>query len=129
MSNANQPSLLGVDWSKIPAPADLGGAVSAFSMDLERAVFLIGDRLVREERGFELRRRDLVALVLDHLLGAVVDRDVPLVVDGDALSALGERAADILRARSAAAVLTPHDGEYERLTGRRISSRIEEVLA
>jgi NAD(P)H-hydrate epimerase len=40
-----------------------------------------------------------------------------LVVDGDGLSALGERAADILRARSTPAVLTPHDGEFTRLAG------------
>jgi NAD(P)H-hydrate epimerase len=42
---------------------------------------------------------------------------VPVVVDGDGLSALGDQAATILSRRSAPAVLTPHDGEYARLAG------------
>jgi NAD(P)H-hydrate epimerase len=67
---------------------------------------VIGPGLGRSESGdVEIRR-------------AVATVPVPLVVDGDALSAMGERAGDILRARPAPAVLTPHDGEYERLAGR-----------
>jgi NAD(P)H-hydrate epimerase len=50
---------------------------------------------------------------------AVAGVAAPLVVDGDGLSALGERAADILRARRTPAVLTPHDGEFARLAGHR----------
>jgi len=42
---------------------------------------------------------------------------VPAVVDSDALTALGTDAADVLAGRSAGTVLTPHDGEHERLTG------------
>src|SRR5262245_11868024 len=42
---------------------------------------------------------------------------VPLVVDGDGLTALGEQAAAILARRTAPVVLTPHDGEYARLAG------------
>jgi hydroxyethylthiazole kinase-like uncharacterized protein yjeF len=42
---------------------------------------------------------------------------VPLVIDADGLFALGKRAADQLRARSTATILTPHDGEFTRLTG------------
>jgi ADP-dependent NAD(P)H-hydrate dehydratase / NAD(P)H-hydrate epimerase len=42
---------------------------------------------------------------------------VPVVVDGDGLSALGDQVAEILSRRSAPAVLTPHDGEYARLAG------------
>ena len=41
---------------------------------------------------------------------------VPLVVDADALAAVAEH-PDCLRARTAATVLTPHDGEFTRLTG------------
>ncbi|MGH9057180.1 MAG: ADP-dependent NAD(P)H-hydrate dehydratase, partial [Acidimicrobiales bacterium] len=47
-------------------------------------------------------------------------RDVPAVVDADAITALGD--LDTLRAvtadRSAPVVLTPHAGEYSRLVGR-----------
>lgn len=42
---------------------------------------------------------------------------IPVVVDGDGLTALGRDAASIMRAREIPAVLTPHDGEFERLAG------------
>ncbi len=42
---------------------------------------------------------------------------LPLVVDGDGLTALGLEASDVLASRTAATVLTPHDGEYRMLTG------------
>ena len=41
--------------------------------------------------------------------------DVPMVLDGDGLAALGERPEGL----SPSTVLTPHDGEYARLTGQR----------
>lgn len=41
---------------------------------------------------------------------------VPLVIDGDGLSAIAE-SPDVLVARAIPAVLTPHDGEYHRLAG------------
>jgi NAD(P)H-hydrate epimerase len=42
---------------------------------------------------------------------------VPVVVDGDGLSALGAQAGDIVARRELATILTPHDGEFERLAG------------
>lgn len=42
---------------------------------------------------------------------------VPIVVDGDGLSALGRHVGEVVARRSAATVLTPHDGEYARLAG------------
>ena len=44
---------------------------------------------------------------------------VPLVIDADALSALGDvtAARTLLEKRSAPSILTPHDGEYARLNG------------
>ena len=42
---------------------------------------------------------------------------VPVVVDGDGLTALGTDAAEVLGDRTAPTILTPHDGEYARLTG------------
>jgi hydroxyethylthiazole kinase-like uncharacterized protein yjeF len=47
----------------------------------------------------------------------VADAPLPLVVDGDGLTALGGDAATVLAGRRAATVLTPHDGELARLTG------------
>ncbi|MGH9249058.1 MAG: bifunctional ADP-dependent NAD(P)H-hydrate dehydratase/NAD(P)H-hydrate epimerase, partial [Acidimicrobiales bacterium] len=53
---------------------------------------------------------------IHHLVGTA---PVPLVVDGDGLSALGTQAAEIIARRGgdAATVLTPHDGEFARLAG------------
>lgn len=42
---------------------------------------------------------------------------VAAVVDGDALTALGREAPAVLSGRAAITVLTPHDGEHERLAG------------
>lgn len=42
---------------------------------------------------------------------------MPVVVDGDGLTALGADASDVLAGRSAPTVLTPHDGEFARLAG------------
>jgi NAD(P)H-hydrate epimerase len=49
----------------------------------------------------------------------IAQAPVPLVIDADALSALGDvaGAAKLLAQRSAPTVLTPHDGEYARLAG------------
>ena len=46
----------------------------------------------------------------------VRESPVPTVVDGDALTALGTGVAEFTHPLT---VLTPHDGEYERLTGHR----------
>jgi NAD(P)H-hydrate epimerase len=47
----------------------------------------------------------------------VARAEVPVIVDADGLGALGglERASEVLKARKVPAVLTPHDGEYEKL--------------
>ncbi len=47
----------------------------------------------------------------------VAHAPVPVVVDGDGLTALGASAAGVLAGREAPAVLTPHDGEFARLAG------------
>ena len=42
---------------------------------------------------------------------------LPLVIDGDGLCALGPDAPEVLARRTGPTVLTPHDGEYRMLTG------------
>ena len=46
---------------------------------------------------------------------------LPLVIDGDALGVVSD-CFDVLRARRTPAVLTPHDGEFEAITGSRPSA-------
>jgi NAD(P)H-hydrate epimerase len=55
----------------------------------------------------------------EDIRAAVVAVPMPLVIDADALFALGaaDEAAALLARRSAPTVLTPHDGEYARLAG------------
>ncbi|UQX87916.1 NAD(P)H-hydrate dehydratase [Jatrophihabitans telluris] len=52
-------------------------------------------------------------------LRAVLDSDVPVLIDADGLNLLAEDGAlaQLLRERSAPSVLTPHDREFERLFG------------
>lgn len=58
------------------------------------------------------------APALADALAALVTRlERPLVLDGDALTMLGARAAGALRARSHPTVLTPHDREFRELAG------------
>ncbi|MBN2623272.1 MAG: NAD(P)H-hydrate dehydratase, partial [Acidimicrobiales bacterium] len=46
-----------------------------------------------------------------------ISAHVPVVVDGDGLTALGGQSAEVLARRDAPTVLTPHDGEFARLAG------------
>ena len=94
-----------------PLPADPAGglaleAVREIRMRLCRCgACLIGPGLGRGEGAARLVRR---------LLKTVT---APIVLDADGINAL-EGHIDILDGRSALTVLTPHDGEFARLTGR-----------
>ncbi len=63
-----------------------------------------------------LGRADATTAAVRRLVAAA---PIPLVVDADGLYALGsaDAAAAVLGGRTAPTVLTPHDGEYERLAG------------
>jgi len=55
----------------------------------------------------------------EQIRAVIAGARVPVVIDADALTALGdvERARDLLAQRAEASILTPHDGEYARLAG------------
>ncbi|UIJ43622.1 NAD(P)H-hydrate epimerase [Sphingomonas cannabina] len=63
------------------------------------------------------------------LLDKAIASDRALVLDGDALSILGNDAVDRLRARQAPTVLTPHSGEFTRMFGEGEGGKIERTLA
>jgi ADP-dependent NAD(P)H-hydrate dehydratase / NAD(P)H-hydrate epimerase len=52
-----------------------------------------------------------------ELVRALIAEDVPLLVDADALWALGDR-PELLAGRDAPTVITPHEGELGRLLGK-----------
>jgi NAD(P)H-hydrate epimerase len=56
----------------------------------------------------------------EEIRAVVAAVPVPVVIDADALTALGDAAAarELLGRRNAPAVLTPHDGEYARIAGK-----------
>ncbi|MCD7929629.1 MAG: NAD(P)H-hydrate dehydratase [Clostridiales bacterium] len=95
----------------MPSPLpDQGGKVGADALPLilERAkgcdAVLLGPGLGRSEESDQLARR-LVKTI-----------EKPLVLDADGLNALDGHIT-ILRGRKGPTVLTPHDGEFARLTG------------
>lgn len=83
-------------------------ALEAFLEDRRISAVLAGPAL-----GLDQRARDLV-----H---AVIESDRPAVLDADALTALArfsEGGVRLLRGRVGETVLTPHEGEFQRLFGQ-----------
>jgi len=87
-------------------PAENWGAAVVEDSDRARAL-IVGPGLARTDATRDSVRR------------ALVDSPLPAIVDADGLYALGGRdeAADVLRRRTGATVLTPHEGEFARLSG------------
>ena len=74
-----------------------------------------------------LGRSEATAAAVRSLLGRC---PVPVVLDADALHALGPDAAGLLAGRKVPTVLTPHDGEFRTLTGHSPGAdRMEDVRA
>jgi NAD(P)H-hydrate epimerase len=94
--------LLPMEAVQIPLGADL--AIAADELARVQSV-VIGPGLGRG------------AFVTSAVQRFVAHTDTALVVDGDALVALGTAVCDIVRHRRAPTILTPHDGEFRALTG------------
>ena len=90
-------------------------ALAELLADPRIGAVVIGPGLGRDEAAINL---------LEVATGCARD----LVIDGDALSLLGETAAERLRTRSAATLLTPHSGEFGRMFDAP-GSKIEATLA
>ena len=103
------PETLEVIGRPLPVK-DWDGHVLA-ELDRFRAL-VVGPGLGRdEEQGAAVRR-------------LVAKAPCAVVLDADGISALGsmKEAADLFKARSQPTVLTPHEGEYKRLTGEQVPS-------
>jgi NAD(P)H-hydrate epimerase len=88
------------------------GRDGAYGMESRGAIAEELSRLGAAILGPGMGRADQTQLLVRELL----NHDVPLLLDADALFALGER-PELLAAREAATVLTPHEGELGRLLG------------
>lgn len=103
----------------VPGDDDPGGPVEAVVVpqpwDAWAGPVLDGaERFQALAVGPGLGRSDATATEVRTLLAGA---DRPVVVDSDALWVLGTDAAAVVRERTAPTVLTPHDGEFERITG------------
>jgi ADP-dependent NAD(P)H-hydrate dehydratase / NAD(P)H-hydrate epimerase len=100
----------GLPTEAIAVPVPVAGWEGAVLDQLDRA----GAMIVGPGLGLSAPNEAAVGHV-------VADAEVPTVVDGDGLTALGQRAAELLGRRrpGAPVVLTPHDGEFARLAGER----------
>lgn len=98
-------------------PLDLDDWVEAVTTDGHRfGAIVVGPGLGRDVQ------------VSEAVRGLVAVDGPPMVIDGDGLTALGRDASSLIRSRNAATILTPHDGEFEALTGHRPGpDRISEV--
>jgi len=72
-----------------------------------------------------LGRSDSTFAVVKYILSRC---RCPVVLDADGINLISEH-KDILRGRSGITVLTPHEGEFERLIGRKICDRVEDAVA
>lgn len=107
----------GAGYVRLAVPGDLPASGEAVAVPLpHRNWASLAERCRAVVVGPGLGRDDRV----NELLGAV---DVPVVVDADGLNVLD---VSVVRSRSAATVLTPHEAEYERVAGRPVGDdRIE----
>lgn len=87
-------------------PLSTGAWASEVSLHADRfKVVAVGPGLGRSE-STRAQVRELVATL-----------NLPLLLDGDALWALGSEAGELLSTRGAPTIITPHDGEFEQLIG------------
>lgn len=126
----------GVDLVYVAAPETAASIIAGFGPNMI-TVKLKGSRLtprnIRQLQPF-LERVDAVAIgpglglhdetveAADTLIGWVDGLRLPTLIDADALKAFARRRRKI----EAPAVFTPHSGEFEILTGKKVSRRFED---
>lgn len=91
-------------------------ALSAMVDDPRVAALLVGPGLGRDADAI-------------RLLDAAIAAPRTLILDGDALSVLGTEGPPRLRARSAATILTPHEGEFGRMFPALSGNKIDRTIA
>lgn len=115
----------GAGYVRLSSPGvdDQAGPTEAVGMSLpadgwDAAVRDGVDRIAALALGPGLGRADATLSAVRSVLRST---DVPVVLDGDGLAALGDAPTRILSARRGPTILTPHDGELRGLTGRPVT--------
>lgn len=96
-------------------PADPGGRLSADAVD---PLLYLAEKADVIAVGPGLGRSRAVTAVVRGLLGL---KHVPLVIDADGLNALDGPPAELVAARTAKTVFTPHPGEFAALSGASVA--------
>lgn len=114
----------GAGYVRLSTPGGLGPATGSVPVEVVQVEVPVGawaarvaadlDRFSALVVGNGLGTDDATATQILALLDAAVGRELPVVVDADALTALAGR-DPLGHPLPAGAVLTPHDGEYARL--------------
>lgn len=111
----------GAGMVRISAPGVSGsiGPVEAVSVEVDETAW--AEQIIEDDDRFQAAAVGPglgTSMVARHQMRQLVSKlSIPVVVDGDALTALGQDAASVIAGRAAPTVLTPHDGEFERLAG------------
>jgi NAD(P)H-hydrate epimerase len=117
----------GAEGASLPAGAAVSRALEAEGFDAE-----VLDEIDRFRALVVGPGLGTAPATVDAVRRLVSGAPVPTVVDADGLTALGDagRAAEVIGARAAAVVLTPHEGEFARLNGAPVGvDRIGDVRA
>lgn len=92
-----------------------------------QAIVHIEDKLQQMDAvliGPGLGRSEGTNRVLQHILKIY---QKTLIIDADGINLLAEH-KDLLRGRTGVTILTPHEGEFSRLTGAKITNRIDDAM-
>ena len=111
-SGAGMVRFLLPGFDNVNLPIGEAVAVGVAAQGWDRDVLDAADRLHALVIGPGLGRDDETIACVRSLLNAF---DKPVIIDADGLFALGD--GSLLKTRTAPTVLTPHDGEFKRLTG------------
>ncbi|KAF0113484.1 MAG: sugar kinase [Hyphomonadaceae bacterium] len=128
---ANCGARIGAGWVKIFAPNRAAQIIATHISAIMVDAYEHGDDLPPEIHGYN-------ALVIGPAFGfgaaqqttltSIMGLDKCLVLDADALTMLSldsKTAFEIIKARKAPTILTPHSGEFSRLFGLKVSKQIE----
>lgn len=122
---ANAAARGGAGYVRILADARVPGAVSAVVQGGDAAGLIGDERVGAVAVGPGLGRGAAAARTLDRILAG----GRAAVIDADALGLIAETGLERLAGATATPILTPHQGEFDRLFGSLDGSKVEQARA